>query len=117
MRITEVSYEYGLPIKGYGVGFFRIGSDIKWGNLFTFNNQVNSWSGFNDTNLIVNAHSEIDVLLVGTGVKRSEIPATFRNSIEAAGVGVETMSTPIACRTYNVLLGEGRRIGAALLAI
>jgi len=117
MRITEVSYEYGLPIKGYGVGFFRIGSDIKWGNLFTFNNQVNSWSGLNDTNLIVNAHSEIDVLLVGTGVKLSEIPATFRNSIEAAGVGVETMSTPIACRTYNVLLGEGRRIGAALLVI
>ena len=117
MRITEVSYEYGLPIKGYGVGFFRIGSDIKWGNLFTFNNQVNSWSGFNDTNLIVNVHSEIDVLLVGTGVKLSEIPATFRNSIEAAGVGVETMSTPIACRTYNVLLGEGRRIGAALLVI
>ena len=100
MRITEVSYEYVLPIKRDGVGFFRIGSDIKWGNLFTFN-----------------THSEIDVLLVGTGVKLSEIPTTFRNSIEAAGVNVEIMSTPIACRTYNVLLGEGRRIGAALLAI
>ena len=117
MRITEVSYEYGLPIKGYGVGFFRIGSDIKWGNLFTFNKEIHSWCGFNDANLIINAHSEIDVLLVGTGVKLSEIPTTFRNSIEAAGVNVEIMSTPIACRTYNVLLGEGRRIGAALLAI
>ena len=43
MRITEVSYEHSLPIKGYGVGYFRIGPDIKWGNLFTFNKEIHSW--------------------------------------------------------------------------
>ena len=43
MRITEVSYDHSLPIKGYGVGFFRIGPDIKWGNLFTFNKEIHSW--------------------------------------------------------------------------
>jgi uncharacterized protein len=117
MRITEVSYEHSLPIKGYGVGFFRIGPDIKWGNLFTFNKEIHSWSGFKDISLIVSAQSEIDVLLVGTGAKLFDIPTKFRNSAEAVGVSVEAMSTPIACRTYNVLLEEGRRIGAALLAI
>jgi len=37
--------------------------------------------------------------------------------IEEAGIGVEVMNSPAACRTYNVLLGEGRRIAAALLPV
>ena len=54
MRITEVSYEHSLPIKGYGVGFFRIGPDIKWGNLFIFNKEIHAWSGFKNVSLIPN---------------------------------------------------------------
>ena len=55
-------------------------------------------------------------------VKNSEsdiknIPPCFKERIEALDIGLEIMSTSIACRTYNVLLGEGRRIGAALLAL
>jgi len=37
--------------------------------------------------------------------------------LEAAGLGVETMASPAACRTYNVLLSEGRRIALALLPV
>ena len=45
------------------------------------------------------------------------VPAAFRSAIEAAGPGVETMASPTACRTYNVLLSEGRRVGLALLPV
>jgi len=45
------------------------------------------------------------------------LPRPFREALEEAGIGVEPMSSPAACRTYNVLLGEGRRIAAALLPV
>ncbi|MEL6220164.1 MAG: Mth938-like domain-containing protein, partial [Pseudomonadota bacterium] len=45
------------------------------------------------------------------------LPADVRQAIEAAGIGVEVMSTPSACRTYNVLLSEGRRVACALTAV
>ena len=37
--------------------------------------------------------------------------------LEDAGIGVETMNSPAACRTYNVLLSEGRRVAVALLPV
>jgi uncharacterized protein len=40
-----------------------------------------------------------------------------RARLEAAGSGVELMATPSACRTYNVLLAEGRRVAAALMPV
>jgi uncharacterized protein len=60
---------------------------------------------------------KIDVLLVGTGAEIAHLPADFRAALEAAGIGVETMNSPAAARTYNVLLGEGRRIAACLLPV
>ena len=59
----------------------------------------------------------IDVLLLGMGAAIAPVPRGFRDALEAAGIGVEPMSSPAACRTYNVLLGEGRRIAAALLPV
>jgi len=59
----------------------------------------------------------VDVLFVGTGAETAHLPATLRARLEAAGLGVEAMATPPACRAYNVLLSEGRRIAAALLPV
>ena len=59
----------------------------------------------------------LDLLLLGTG-RRSQLPgAEVRRAFDAAGVALEVMDTGAACRTYNVLLGEGRPVGAALLAV
>jgi uncharacterized protein len=43
--------------------------------------------------------------------------AAQRAALEAAGAGVDLMATPSACRTYNVLLAEGRRVAAALMPV
>jgi uncharacterized protein len=59
----------------------------------------------------------IDVLLLGLGAEVAIVPRALREALEAAGIGVEPMNSPAACRTYNVLLGEGRRIAAALLPV
>lgn len=56
-----------------------------------------------------------ELVLIGTGsVQRFPSPALLRPLIEA-GIGFEVMNTPAACRTYNILVGEGRRVVAALL--
>lgn len=56
-----------------------------------------------------------DVVLLGTGSRqRFPSPALYRTLIEA-GIGLEAMTTPAACRTYNILATEGRRVAAALL--
>jgi uncharacterized protein len=45
------------------------------------------------------------------------VPGGFRAALEGAGMGVEAMASPAACRTYNVLLSEGRRVALALLPV
>lgn len=61
--------------------------------------------------------ADLDLVLLGTGesfvVPSSEVRAAFL----AAGVGLEFMATGAAARTYNMLLGEGRRVAAALIAV
>ena len=56
-----------------------------------------------------------EVLLLGTGdTLRFPAPALYRKLI-AARIGVECMDTPAACRTYNILMAEGRKVVAAVL--
>ncbi|MGB0534782.1 MAG: Mth938-like domain-containing protein, partial [Paracoccaceae bacterium] len=78
---------------------------------------TSAWAGFEDAAQILSLAGQIDVVLVGTGAEISYIPAEFRRPLEEAGIGIEVMSSPSACRTYNILLSEGRRIAAALLPV
>ncbi len=58
---------------------------------------------------------DVDVVLLGSGQTLQFPPVTFQHAFAAAGIGLETMDTVAACRTYNVLVSEGRRALAALL--
>ncbi|MBK9160007.1 MAG: Mth938-like domain-containing protein [Nitrosomonadales bacterium] len=56
-----------------------------------------------------------DVVLLGTGARqRFPHPRLYR-ALTDARIGVECMDTPAACRTYNILVAEGRRVVAAIL--
>jgi len=117
MRLTEVSFETGTPIDGYGPGFFRVGGAVVQGSALVLPGSVTQWGGYDDRAPLLEAVGKIDVLLIGTGAEIAHIPSDLRQVLEAAGIGVEIMASASACRTYNVLLGEGRRIGAALLPV
>jgi uncharacterized protein len=75
------------------------------------------WGGLTDWETPLTLAGRIDVLLLGMGAEIAHAPADFRNALEEAGIGVEVMNSPAACRTYNVLLSEGRRVAAALLPV
>ncbi len=56
-----------------------------------------------------------ETILFGTGAKHRFVSNFLLTAIMSQGIGFEVMSTAAACRTYNLLLGEGRQIVAALL--
>ena len=117
MRLNEVVYTDALPIEGYGPGFFRIGGEARPAPLAVLPTGVTGWAGFDETGLFLMAADALDVLLVGTGPDIAHVPEAFRTALEEAGLGLEVMASAQACRTYNVLLGEGRRVGLALLPV
>ena len=117
MRLNEVTFNDALPVEGYGPGFFRLGGEVHDAPLAVLPTGVTPWGGYEDASAFVEAAEHIDFLLVGTGPEIAHIPEAFRGALEALGVGVEIMATPQACRTYNVLLGEGRRVGVALMGV
>jgi uncharacterized protein len=56
-----------------------------------------------------------EIVLLGTGVRQQFVHPRLTQALAAAHVGVETMDTRAACRTFNILQGEGRRVVAALI--
>jgi len=73
------------------------------------------WASLAAPDFDVVAMREPEIVLLGTGQRqRFPSPALYKALI-AARIGVEVMNTPAACRTYNILAGEGRRVAAALL--
>lgn len=117
MRLTEISYTEAQPIDGYGPGFFRVGGRVMEGAILVSPWSSQGWGGLGDTETLLRLSDRIDVLFVGTGAEIAHLPPDFRRVLEDAGMGVEAMNSPAACRTYNVLLSEGRLVAVALLPV
>lgn len=117
MQLNETTYTDAQPIEGYGPGYFRIGESRHDAPLAVLPSGPVPWGGTDDADTLLAAAEDIDIILIGTGPQIAHIPTPLRDSLEGAGIGVEIMASDQACRTYNVLLGEGRRIGLALLPL
>jgi uncharacterized protein len=117
MQLNEIDYGKARPIDGYGPGFFRIAGERIDGAVLATADRATPWSGYDDTAPLLALAGQIDVLFIGTGEQMTYLPPAFRDALDAAGIGVEPMATPAACRTFNVLLSEGRRVAAALLPV
>ena len=117
MDVSEVRYGEQPPIDSYGAGGFRIAEGFHDGSLIIAPSGGAAWSGDNSSVALTELAWQIDVLLVGMGAEIAPLPAASRKALEAVGIGVEVMSTPSACRTYNVLLAEDRRVAVAVIAI
>ncbi len=117
MRLNEINYTNAEPVDGYGPGFFRIGGRVHQGAVLTGPTGTQAWGGYSDDTPLRDLSEVVDVLFIGTGEELAHIPPELRQTLESAGIGVEIMNSPAACRTYNVLLSEGRRIALALIPV
>ena len=66
---------------------------------------------------VIEAADQLDILIIGCGTTFEAVPAGLRDGLRAHGIVLEWMDTGAACRTYNVLLAEDRRLAAALIAV
>jgi uncharacterized protein len=57
----------------------------------------------------------IELVILGSGQKLQFMPKHWLQTFSSKQLGFETMDTPAACRTYNILAGEGRKVAALLL--
>ena len=124
MDITPVIAETQQLIQGYGHGGFRI-AETEWnGSVLVLPAQTQAWdvSVFSEISLatlqpLITHAAEIELLLIGCGAAQGFIPPSLRDELRRHGIVVDAMDTGAACRTFNVLLAEERRVAAALIAI
>ena len=117
MQMGEMDMGAALPVDGYGPGFFRVGGERHEGGLLLTAAGVTPWAGIGDSAAILALAGKVDVILFGMGPEIAQIPGELRREIEAAGMGAEVMNSPAACRTWNVLAAEGRRVALAAIPV
>ncbi len=117
MQLNEIQFDEARPVDGYGPGFFRIGGVVSEGAVLTGPAGTVSWAGLSDYAPLLALVGTVDVLFLGMGSQMAHPPADLREALEDAGIGLEAMNSPAACRTYNVLLAEGRRVALAALPV
>ncbi|VTZ25450.1 conserved hypothetical protein [Methylocella tundrae] len=126
--MSEAKYAGFLPgahvIEGYGAGGFRFGGMSHRGAILAVPSGIYAWSAIDPSDITIEALGPvfaekpglIEHLLIGTGREMVPISAALRQRLRAAGIRAEPMQTGAAARTYSILLGEKRRVAAALLA-
>ncbi len=105
-------------IQSYGATGFRIGHSMFTQAVLVTPHQSFEWSGELTTDSLeplFNVAPPIEVLILGTGLHHTLVPQPLRAALRAYGITVDSMNTGAACRTYNILLAEGRRAAAALM--
>lgn len=74
-----------------------------------------NFAGLDATHFEAIATLKPELVLLGTGARLQFPSPALTVALMRAGIGLETMDTAAACRTYNILMGEGRQVAAALL--
>jgi uncharacterized protein len=123
MEISLTDLNNGFAIQSYADGLVVINQRTHTQSLIIMPERViPDWRprrfedlADEDFQCLVNLEPEIIVLGTG-GKQRFPSPALYA-SIMDEGIGFEIMDTAAACRTYNILMSEGRRIAAALMMI
>ncbi len=123
MELTEAARGDRPFVESYGPGGFRIGGERWAGSVLILADRVVAWETDDPATLdaaalaAAFAGDRTELLILGLGAGAASIPPAGREALRQAGLSVEAMDTGAACRTYNLLAGEGRAVGAALMAL
>jgi uncharacterized protein len=111
-------------IETYGGGGFRISGERYEHSVLVEPNLTQQWNVSTWEDVSAGAFLPLGApvdqpktLLIGTGPKQQFPSKALRQELRAAGFVVETMDTGAACRTFNVLMAEGREVVAALIVV
>jgi uncharacterized protein len=112
------------PIEAYGKGGFAFADMSHRGSLLCLPDSIWAWSVTKSEQIdryclakIFEQANAIDTLIIGTGADVWVPPRALREELRAVKVVLDAMQTGPAIRTYNIMLGERRRVAAALIAV
>ena len=124
LDLSPVDFEGRNIIQSYGNGKFQISDKEYDHSVLVFPDQIIPWSPIDTNNLIIDDFKKVlavgpivELLLLGCGKTTWFLPLPLRDELKEMGLVLEPMDTGAACRTFNVLLGEDRRIAAALMLV
>jgi uncharacterized protein len=121
MDVTPLIAADRQVIDSYGSGSFRVSGAAYEGAIIVFPDATLRWQAarIEEVDFACLApvcdHGGVEILLMGCGRRAVLVPKELRARLKAVGIVVDAMDTGAACRTYNVLLAEDRRVAAALL--
>jgi uncharacterized protein len=115
----------GQPlVDAYGDGGFRLAGQRFEGSVIVTPRGLFPWTPkavqeISPASLaaVIEASGEFDFLIVGSGEVTARLPADARRRLESQTIFPDVMATAPACRTYNLMLSENRRVAAALIAV
>lgn len=122
--ITPIIPKNKKQIESYGAGGFKINGEKFSGSIFLTPNKVielniKSVSDFSEE-IISKIENEIfsaEIILIGYGEQSNFLQPSIEKILRSQKISIEYMDTGAACRTYNILLSEGREIAAILIAV
>jgi uncharacterized protein len=122
--MAEGHYPYQAQIDAYGNGGFRFAEMSHRGSLLCLPSGMTAWPVTKASEVtlaslepVLAVADSLDVLLIGLGDDIAALDKSIRAAFRERNVIVEATATGGAVRTYNVLLGEKRAVGAALIAV
>jgi uncharacterized protein len=121
MKLHLNNFAEQFAITGHGAGFVQVaGERIATPLIVLPERLIAPWQVADPTRLAVDDFAELltaspEVVIFGSGPHFRFPDPRISYAFGAKRIGFDCMDTPAACRTFNVLLSEGRRIAAALL--
>jgi uncharacterized protein len=112
------------PIEAYGKGGFAFAGMSHRGSLLCLPDAIWAWDVVRPDQIdrsslerVFAAAAAIDTLIVGSGAEVWLPPPDLRAALRSVHIVLDAMQTGPAIRTYNVMIGERRRVAAALIAV
>lgn len=121
MKLHLDRFDGQNAFSGYGEGHVTVnGREFRDSLIVLPERIVHPWSvpaleQLTESALAELATLPLEIVLLGTGWRHGFVHPRVYNALLQARIGVEVMETRAACRTYNILLAEGRKVGAALI--
>ena len=120
MKIAQDAGAAGNRFTGYGAGYVEVNRVRHAHSVVVGAEQLVDWPATSAQSLNADHIGALvalspEIVLLGTGATFAFPEPALLAPLYKAGVGVEVMDTPAACRTFNILLAEGRNVIAALI--
>ncbi len=125
MDVTPLVKKGQQIIQSYSGGRFKVNGAVYEGAVLVTPDNTLIWKigaiksinslQYDDFQSVLDIIADLDVVLLGGGARMEFIAPDLRKQLKEGGVSVDVMDTGAACRTYNVLMAEGRRVACLAL--